>query len=447
MLEDPKSRRSTPSPYSDGLLLGWKTDFTPSIGFQSSPDNVTSSVKSPLVYSGPGHHLCVASTGTGKGTGVAVPTLLTNEASAIVLDVKGELAQICARRRRDMGHEVRIIDPFHLLGSASSDSFNIFDVARLGTDPEDYARIIVNNLTGDRQSARDPFWDISAAGILSGMVCHAMTTPNLADRSLGYVRDLFSCGDLAYRIATLLDSNTMISTDAQQEFKTFLDMPEPNTRGGVQATAAQHLTLFGSAAVRRATTKSTFSVESLHEGQPITIFLVIPCQYLRSHAALIRCWLAALLTVIFSRTVMPQLPTLLLLDEIGHIARLPLLEDAVTLGRGMGLQVMMIFQDVQQMEKVYPDAYRSMVNNCGVIQTFGMRNYAMATSFANLIGGISAEALMNMSPDQQVVLIEGGKPEICRRLNYLSDPLFQKPGFYDPNPRYGKRKKVGTRRR
>jgi hypothetical protein len=60
----------------------------------------------------------------------------------------------------------------------------------------------------------------------------------------------------------------------------------------------------------------------------------------------------------------------------------------------------------------------------GVIQCFGARNKRMAQDFANLVGGLSADEIMNMRPDEQTLLIEG-KPVKCRQARYYSDEHFR----------------------
>src|ERR1700728_257364 len=58
------------------------------------------------------HTAVFAPTGVGKGVSLVVPFLQTCPDSCVVVDFKGELARLTADRRRAMGHNVRIIDPY-----------------------------------------------------------------------------------------------------------------------------------------------------------------------------------------------------------------------------------------------------------------------------------------------------------------------------------------------
>ena len=47
----------------------------------------------------------------------------------------------------------------------------------------------------------------------------------------------------------------------------------------------------------------------------------------------------------------------------------------------------------------------------------------MAQDLANLLGGISADTILNMPKDHQILLIEG-KPVRCKQVRYYDDKEF-----------------------
>lgn len=62
------------------------------------------------------HTMVVAPTGVGKGVSFVIPELLSNRASMVVVDFKGDLAKATSEhRRRRMGHRVVLLDPFHVV--------------------------------------------------------------------------------------------------------------------------------------------------------------------------------------------------------------------------------------------------------------------------------------------------------------------------------------------
>ncbi|MEJ0023762.1 MAG: type IV secretory system conjugative DNA transfer family protein [Alphaproteobacteria bacterium] len=114
------------------LLLGWRAKETAraSIGFSQPGGQVTPIAdEDPILYDQDRHLLTIAPTGAGKGRGVIIPNLLRFEGSAIVIDPKGETWHVTARRRREMGQQVYLLDPFGAV-SKRADSLNPFDLFR-----------------------------------------------------------------------------------------------------------------------------------------------------------------------------------------------------------------------------------------------------------------------------------------------------------------------------
>jgi type IV secretory pathway TraG/TraD family ATPase VirD4 len=83
------------------------------------------------------------------------------------------------------------------------------------------------------------------------------------------------------------------------------------------------------------------------------------------------------------------------------------------------------WQNASQLSIYGPHA-NTLIDNAGVVQIFGARNFRMANDLANLIGGISAEEILKMPKDQQVLLIDG-KLTRCAQARYYSDRAFANP--------------------
>ena len=100
------------------------------------------------------------------------PELLTYPGPVVCVDIKGEAYAVTARRRRELGQRVVRLDPFQVIG-ASSDSLNLFDLFKLpNADLENDAQMISSRLAGGSSISKDPFWDISAGGLVSGLIVY-----------------------------------------------------------------------------------------------------------------------------------------------------------------------------------------------------------------------------------------------------------------------------------
>jgi type IV secretion system protein VirD4 len=106
----------------------------------------------------------------------------------------------------------------------------------------------------------------------------------------------------------------------------------------------------------------------------------------------------------------------------------------MTLLRGYGLQVWPFFQDLSQLQRLYPKDWQTIFNNAGVFQLFGVANHLMAKECAELVGDIDADMLRGMGPERQIVTVSGQKAKSARLADYLEDAAFK--GMWDPNPMF-----------
>jgi type IV secretion system protein VirD4 len=112
----------------------------------------------------------------------------------------------------------------------------------------------------------------------------------------------------------------------------------------------------------------------------------------------------------------------MLCDEAGNLGRINAFLTASTLMRSWGLTLWTFFQNAAQLSVYGPDA-NTLVDNAGIVQVFGARNHRMAQDIANLIGGVSAEEILRMPADQQILLVEG-RIVRCRQVRHYSDSAF-----------------------
>ena len=146
--------------------------------------------------------LTCAGTGAGKGTSVVVPNLLTYPGSAIVIDPKGELADLTAAYRRDvLGQKVVVLDPARSCRKIPEDlrgSYNPLACLEKGDDRTiSRARTIAEGLVIPNPQAADPFWDDSARDFIQSVILYMVAMDMApARRTLTLLRELVGKGDL-----------------------------------------------------------------------------------------------------------------------------------------------------------------------------------------------------------------------------------------------------------
>ena len=409
-------------------ILGWQTVNRPAFGF--APSQSPSSEASLQALDVDGHLMTVAPTGAGKGRGVLIPNLLTYAGPVFVIDPKGELYNVTAERRRQLGQHVVRLDPFRITGS-DTDALNPFDVLSLpGADLELDSYWLASSLTVNGAISKDPFWNETATAFIGGLITY-LATQSHERRTLNELRRMLHADDTIYNLAVVLDTQGKdMNPLAKQEIAAVLQMPDV-TRGGALATAISFLKPFASQQAAEAFQPSTVPLEDVISGRPLSIYITIPPDKLRSHRALIKLWVGTLLKAIMARTQRPALPTLFLIDETARLEHFPLLETAITLCRGYGLHVWTFWQDLQQIQDSFPTGWRTLINNSAVLQTFGIATQAMAYQWGEFLSHSPSE-LMSLARDEQILSVHGRGEQRGQRFDYLQDELFQ--GLYRANP-------------
>ena len=419
------------------LYLGWKgVPPRPAPGFHSAhiAQEPTPDQLDPLLYEGDGHLMTIAPTGAGKGVSVIIPNLLTYPGSVIAIDIKGELSQVTARRRREMGQRVVILDPFGLV-TDKTDALNPFDLFRLpGADAESDAEMLATQFAVDHSFSTDRYWDDTGRGLTAGLIAHLATAEPLAERNPSALRRLLYMDDLDYHLAVLLDKKEVLNPLARDEFVAYLSAPSDKTRPCIRTTACTYMKCLGSAVVAKSLEKSTFDLEAVLAGEPITIYLVIPPEKLESHRAVLRAWVATLLATVLRRKKLPDLRTLFLVDEAAQLGAMPLLRTAMTLLRGYGLQCWTFWQDLGQLRQLYPNDWTTMVSNSAAMQIFGLPKHGTArTAWMEVLGEESRDLTRIPQGEMAVSFADTGIGR-HRRANYLTDAAFA--GLFDQNQRF-----------
>lgn len=407
----------------NGFLLGRNRSAAASpMGFTSggrrAPEPMTEEY---VVDASDGHGMIFAPTGAGKKRNILAPTLLSATNSMIVLDVKGELARETAAHRRDvLGHDVHILDPWKLVTDAP-DSFNPLDVI----DPKDESLaddcFALSSLLIDQAPIKEAYWDDSAQAVVAGLICHVVECAKESDRSLRRVWRIANADDPIYGMATLLDT-LPVHPFARAQMAGLLALSADNTRSCIVSVMHQHLRVFAGERVQKAVERTSFDLQKLKSGAPVTLYIVVPWLKLKSHAPLLRLWLSALMSVLFSRERPPERPTLLLLDEAAQLGRMDQIPQAVTLSRGFGVRCLLFLQSHAQLRTLYPNDHEVLMENCATLATFGHTGFSMSQGMSNALGDISADRLFAMTGDEIAVRRAGEMTRILTRLDYVRDP-------------------------
>lgn len=419
-----------------GLLVGWSMEQEHArrpIGFNFGDPVRTpaNGYADPILMHREGHLITIAPTGAGKGVGCIIPALLRHEGPVIVIDPKGEIASVTARRRREMGDHVIILDPMGLTGETSG-SLNPLDLVdpESATGVDDAAALVGTLLPHDEVDNRNKYWRSRAEQLLTALVLHVATDLTPGERRLAKLRDAvnamasdpegWSVGLQGSRHPEVRALHGSLSIGARE------------TLGGIISFAQDGVDFIRGPLVQAVTDRSSFPLDAVTRSDPMSIFIVLPPHMLTSHGRLLRLWIGALLAAVMRRRSRPARPTLFILDEAAQLGELSELRQAITLLRGYGLQTWSFWQDVSQIKQLYRLDWETMINNCSVIQAFGAHNMNAAESMAALMGFVSGPKMLELDANEMLLQIAGDEAVIARRPDYRADPVFK--GLFDANP-------------
>lgn len=426
--------------HEDGLLVGWslETGHRKSIiGFKKPEPGESSPALTlePILDTGEGHLATIAPTGAGKGTGCIIPALLRYSGPVVVVDPKGENYAVTSQRRRDLGHEVILLDPFNITGAEIRHRFNPFDLADPSSDCfiEDVATLAnlisvpQNNVTGDYL-----FWDRMGKTLITAAIIDVLTMSDSDDPTLTAVRNLINLP-----FEQLQERAVKWQSSENTELKNLTSMlqnPADSTMGGYIAHAIHQLDFIKGDQMAEHLSSSDLDLNKIYDGSPLSIYLVLPPDKLESHSSLLRLWIGTIISVITRRRHQPEKHTLLLIDEAAQLGTLPQLRQAITLLRGYGVRVWTFWQDISQIKNLYYLDWETILNNCRVQQYFGATTGVAAQAVSYVSGYGSEYDVMDLESDEMILNIAGDEPVIAAKPNYLRDPAFK--GLYTNNPFY-----------
>ena len=424
----------------DGLLIGYSLEadkHRPVMGFQFGEaiedEDRDDDMLEPVLHTGDGHLITLARTGAGKGVGCIIPALLRYPGPAIVIDPKGENYQVTARRRRELGQKVLLLDPFGVTGEETG-ALNPLDLIDHRSPEAVDSAAQLAELIVTKQHTQDPFWDSRAYSLITTMLLFVASGRPPVLRNLQEMHYLLN----------------QTNEDIDFTFKEILKSPLPAVRQGgsikstaeakvwasILSTAQSHTDFLRSAGAQATLGRSTIDLQAITRGDPISIYVVVPPEKLESHGKLLRLWIGVMMAAITQRSRRPELPTLFILDEAAQLGPLKQLRQAITLLRGYGLRTWSFWQDLSQLQMLSPHDWKTMINNGELLQAFGFANARVARDGAELTGYEDWRVLQDLEFPEMVLAIAGDKPVIARKPNYLEDPAFVSQ--FDDNLFYSK---------
>jgi type IV secretion system protein VirD4 len=409
-----------------------------------------------LRHDGPEHVLCFAPTRSGKGVGLVVPSLLTWPGSAIVHDIKGENWTLTAGFRARLGRAL-LFDPTN----ANSAAYNpLLEVRRGEWEVRDVQNVADVLVDPEGSLERRNHWEKTSHSLLVGAILHVLYAE--PDKTLAGVAAFLSDPKrgIDATLAAMMTTRHLgeagvhpVVASAARE----LQNKSENERSGVLSTAMSFLGLYRDPVIAQVTGRCDWRIADLVDGaRPVTLYLVVPPSDISRTKPLIRLVLNQIgrrLTEELTTTKRRQ-RVLLMLDEFPALGRLDFFESALAFMAGYGLKAFLIAQSLNQIEKAY-GPNNAILDNCHVRVSFAtndertakrvsdalgtatemraMKNYAghrLSPWLGHLMVSRTETArplltpgeVMQLPPDQEIVMVSGVRPLLADKARYFEDP-------------------------
>jgi type IV secretion system protein VirD4 len=357
------------------------------------------------------HLLLLGPNGSGKGTRLLIPALLElSGRSIVVIDPKGELAAVTSAWRRTQG-EVVVLNPFGLLvdrdPSLQSAGFN--PLAALDPkapafydDAAGLAEALIR-VEGDMQR----HFPESARGLVTAAIMWECKLQEPDKRSLQHVRLMLTAReewetvDGERRLIGGLRHTALLMCKAAEQFpdqggwqiaslaSRFIQEFN-NETSGVRSTADTQTGWMLSDPMSADLAKDGIDFRMLKQ-RPVTVFVVLPAERLRTHGV----WLRLVITSALRALYQPGgVPVLFMLDEAAQLGHLGPIEDALGQARGYGIALWPVFQDWNQLRELYESRAETFAGASGAVFGFAPADMQTAEWMSKRSG---EETIMGMS--------------------------------------------------
>jgi type IV secretion system protein VirD4 len=415
-----------------------------------------------LLDDGERHILLCAPTGAGKGTGVIIPTLLTWNESALILDPKdGENADVTAPWRRQYGRRVALFTPCR----SPQTRLNVRDLIRLGTDKEfGDALLIAQSLTAAEKHARESatalhFRELAALLLTAGLlhVCYTVSRSSLAALWSFFTQQHRTLAACLKAMAGTAHTSHGVHQAIASMTTAIQNITGDRELSSVWTTAIRPLVLYSDPLVAASTDTSTIRLEDLQYGpEPLSLYLIAPSpmELERLHP-LYRVILDVAMARLMEHPVRTwQHRLLVCADELPQWGYTRAIEKGVAVMRGYGIKGLLVTQDLPQLEEVYgPHSaiwgntdlkiFHAPTNDLTAkrisenMMGRGTMEHPVEQRQAGLLGRrsvafqhvarplLTTDEVMELDAQKEIMRLAGVKPILCDKVNYLVDAEFR----------------------
>jgi type IV secretory pathway TraG/TraD family ATPase VirD4 len=331
------------------------------------PDNM-------LTYGGDSNLITIAPPRTGKGTTAIIPTLLMNNESTFVMDVKGENFFVTHINRFNRGHKIITINPFNLFGEeiGIKDPFTHCYNPLQNLDPNSPKFVseitsVANAIVIQGKHEQSHFVNRARDLVkcLIGYICSDEAELAAGNNNLPRIRQIMGFSNMKfaeYMAAAALSDIPLVRDNAGSFMEPTKEVQD------VKATVSTQLDFLNNPQIAYFLSRSDFDFADMRK-QAMTVYCMIPSTELEEDSKFARLIVQSLISTLSKK--LPQETdrrVLIILDEQAQLGNMKAIEKAGALLNGYKVRIWSIFQGIAQIKALYDEAWETFLSNADIQQ-------------------------------------------------------------------------------
>ena len=338
--------------------------------------------------------LIVGGSGAGKTRFYAKPNIMQCNTSFVVLDPKGEIIRDTGNLLIKKGYDVKVLD---LINMDKSHCYNPFVYI---TDDNDVQRLVTNlfkSTTPKGSTSQDPFWDTSAAMLLSALIYYLWYEAPEDEQNFEMVLELLRAGDVNEEDTNIQSPLDILFNRLEERnpehvsLKYYRQYREASgkTLKSIQITLASRLEKFNLDSLAKLTLTDELDLPSIGE-KKTALFALIP-----DNDTSFNFLISILYTQLFQQLFyiadhkynghLP-VPVHFVMDEFANVSLPDDFEKILSVMRSRGVFVSIILQNLAQLKALFEKQWESIVGNCDEFLYLGGNEQSTHKYVSELLG-------------------------------------------------------------
>ncbi len=299
-----------------------------------------------------GHILVVGGAGSGKSSGIAIPTLKSWKGRAFVIDIKGELYEKTIHNRGQ--DKIRVFNPT----DRHACNYDPYYILRHSDDISADARELALSICPLPPDTKEPFWIKSAQDMLTGFILYFCQQGDDFSTTMRNIK--------LRPVSELVDEIMDSSCDkAKLEVSQFKDM-DGKTLSGVFTEVSNHITVFATNDdLQRALSYSGTAITPHDLENGFDVYCCIPEHKLEQWKDLLSMICNQFLKSFERRSEQCQTPILCLIDEFARLGKIESITNGLATLRSKKIHIALFVQSKSQLNVNYgKDVAEVIADNC-----------------------------------------------------------------------------------